>query len=366
MRQKIFLPFTIIVALSFSICLAQTAKPIGTVAMLQGKVWREVGEKKIPLSLSADIFEGDLIRTENKSYIKLLLTDDSIFDLGPDTQFKFEKFELNQDPSERTGTFNFLYGKMRSLFTVKAKEGHLKIKTPNVAMGVRGTEILANVQTIQKQTTTEIALLSGKISLQSNTSKLGSPQTLTLEKGMLFNSQKLLSAQNFSQSLSTISTQQMMKLANPNPASMRPTFLNEMTQKRSENKGTEGARPPQPPGGPNGTAPRPSAEGALPSTMPERLNKEISPNQERMIKLAPAVGPGPGGPLPPGKDRPPIQQMQNQRSQAPGMGMTNQRMQRPRCQFRQECKMVPNFQSGTVVGQHQECRQIQFPPGCQN
>ncbi|HLE09896.1 MAG: hypothetical protein A2504_02765 [Bdellovibrionales bacterium RIFOXYD12_FULL_39_22] len=84
---------------------------------------------------------GTMIQTNDKSFIKLLFLDKSQMSLGPNSKMAITAFSKN-DP----GIITLINGKLRSQVTKNYMEieekdkSKLFVKTPNAAMGVRGTD----------------------------------------------------------------------------------------------------------------------------------------------------------------------------------------------------------------------------------
>lgn len=174
------------------ISMANAAEPIGRVVKLRGTVeaMNKTSGDNAVLKAGDSIFEGDLLKSEKGSFAKILMKDDTIFQLGPNTEMIFEKFKM-KTKSKRTATYNLVKGQLRSLFTVKSKEKSLQIKTPNTAMGIRGTEILSDVYKFKGKVKTDIALLSGKLDIDLAPMKLGKAlqnNIIQLKPGQVFES----------------------------------------------------------------------------------------------------------------------------------------------------------------------------------
>lgn len=146
-------------------------KHIGIVALVDGKVWRISKDNKSRelLRPNSKVFPSEEIITEAGSYVKILMIDDTIFDLAASSRFKFNKFDMKdrKNKKERKAGYKLLYGKLRSLFSVKAKEGDLKIETPDIVMGIRGT-ILYNVVQVNalNQSRTHLLVTEGLVEVQ--------------------------------------------------------------------------------------------------------------------------------------------------------------------------------------------------------
>ncbi len=139
--------------------------PIGRVVRVRGSVLKIHNKISESLKNGDDIYQGDLIESLEASFIKILMKDDTLFQLGPMSKFQFEKFVMKNKESRET-IYNLLKGQMRGLFQKKTKEKTLKVKTPTASLAVRGTEILADVYTVENNIISDVALLSGEMDLE--------------------------------------------------------------------------------------------------------------------------------------------------------------------------------------------------------
>lgn len=89
---------------------------------------------------------GDSILTQKGSVAKLLLADDSVIDLGPDSHFKINSFEKSANGhGDRKVDLALEQGTARSVIREKiGPKGLWHLKTKSAVMGVRGTEFVVN------------------------------------------------------------------------------------------------------------------------------------------------------------------------------------------------------------------------------
>tara|TARA_R110000868_G_scaffold156866_4_gene383952 strand:- start:1312 stop:2580 length:1269 start_codon:yes stop_codon:yes gene_type:complete len=89
--------------------------------------------------------EGTQVKTEDKSFVKLLFIDKSQMNLGPNSQMKIDTF-----PESDAGIVTLVKGQLRSKVSKnymdmdKKDKSKLFIKTKTAAMGVRGTDFQVN------------------------------------------------------------------------------------------------------------------------------------------------------------------------------------------------------------------------------
>lgn len=136
---------------------------LGKVIILKGKATAKRKGADVPLSKGAKLYPKDIINTSARSFLKIEMVDTTLMTAGPSTKLSFENWQY-KTKEDRKATFNLMQGKMRAHFKVKAKEDQaLKIRVGHVAMGVRGTRILANKYEQRGGTqVSHVATLSGK------------------------------------------------------------------------------------------------------------------------------------------------------------------------------------------------------------
>ncbi len=157
-------------------------KHIGELKLFRGQVFKQNSNGLTPIELGSKIYKKDNIVTEEKSFAKILMVDDSVFNIGPKSNVKFEEFDY-KDKTDRKMIFTLIAGKLRGLIKNKAKEGDLIIKTQIVTMGVRGTEFLVNHQNLKAMQISEFGLLEGSVQL---TNKKNEQYDLKKPERMIF------------------------------------------------------------------------------------------------------------------------------------------------------------------------------------
>lgn len=135
------------------------APKAAVVKMLRGSVQSVIQGKVTALKVDDWVEEGSVIKTAEKSFIKLIFIDKSQMNVGPGSEMKIEKFSPNE-----AGIIDFIKGKVRSQITkdylqMDPNKSKLFIKTNNAVMGVRGTDFM--VTTNGKNTAT--VLFEGEI-----------------------------------------------------------------------------------------------------------------------------------------------------------------------------------------------------------
>ena len=148
----------IVSAVLFSVS-AWSAPKVAIVKILKGNVVNYVGKEPRPLKAEDWVESGSVIKTNDKSFVKLIFTDKSQMNIGPNSLMKIENFS-----GKDSGVIDLVKGKIRSQVTkdyLQIDKGRSKlfIKTKNAVLGVRGTDFL--ISTNGKNTAT--VLFEGEI-----------------------------------------------------------------------------------------------------------------------------------------------------------------------------------------------------------
>ena len=140
---------------------------LGEIKLLRGKVFKKHQGKTTEVKTGTRFNKDDTVYTEQRSFAKILLVDDTVLTVGPNSELNFSEFKY-VDKTNRQMTFDFIKGQLRALVVNKAKEGDLKFKTKAALMGVRGTELFINHQTLNALEISEFALLTGTAEVMDN------------------------------------------------------------------------------------------------------------------------------------------------------------------------------------------------------
>jgi hypothetical protein len=228
-KARLFTRLLVLTLAVFVMGANKGSKSIGVVALVDGDVWRISGQsggnaQKEFLENNSKVFEGDKIITSENGYIKILMNDDTVFDLGGASKFTFEQFKM-KTKADRKAKYKLGYGQMRSIFTVKSKtKDALQVKTPDVVMGIRGTEFL----TEKRSAKTQVVLLEGSLEVSS----LANKKTIKLEPGKIFDSSKI-SKDSFN--IGSLNNAQMQQLQIKDISS-RGAFINNAVGGGSKSK----------------------------------------------------------------------------------------------------------------------------------
>jgi hypothetical protein len=168
--------------LLFTLCSAAAlaADRSGVVVVSIGKSFRSPAKKGIkPLLKNSKVFNRDRIMTSKKSYLKLLMEDDSIFALGASSSVVIKKFEV-VNSVRKSAMFVHKKGQVRANFSRKKGSKKVVFKTKHVSIDVLGTEFISEVHPNH----TDILLISGVVDILDRKTK----QRVNLKAGQSFKS----------------------------------------------------------------------------------------------------------------------------------------------------------------------------------
>jgi hypothetical protein len=126
--------------LSSALAHAQNA---AMVKVLKGDVYAQSGEKQVKLKMNDWVQAGAIIKTDQKSFVRLVFIDKSVMNVSPASELKIERFDKKD-----AGVLGLVRGQIRSQVTkdylqIQGKDrSKLFIKTSNAVMGIRGTDFL--------------------------------------------------------------------------------------------------------------------------------------------------------------------------------------------------------------------------------
>ncbi len=117
---------------------AAPPKRAGTVALVNGQVIITSGAKTFPAEPGSPVQEGDKIKAFNPAKAKIVFADDTIINIGHDTEFTVKTARFSLD--KRESFFDFAKGRFKvavgKFFTGSSD---FTLKTQVVVAGVRGT-----------------------------------------------------------------------------------------------------------------------------------------------------------------------------------------------------------------------------------
>jgi hypothetical protein len=121
---------------------AAAADDVGRVKVVKGSVHIERASRSVPAAVGMKLQEGDVIVTGRDGSAGVTFNDDSLLSVGPDSELAIDRFAFDStthagrfDTSLRQGTLSAVSGKI-----AKQSPDAMKVRTPSIILGVRGTE----------------------------------------------------------------------------------------------------------------------------------------------------------------------------------------------------------------------------------
>ncbi len=121
--------------------------PAGSVKTVQGETFVERDGVSLPLEKGMKIFSEDLLVTGNDASLGIILRDNTIFSMGPDSSLSLDEFVFAPVESEFSllvrmikGTFVYISGVI-----AKLSPESIHMETPVGVVAVRGTRFAAKI-----------------------------------------------------------------------------------------------------------------------------------------------------------------------------------------------------------------------------
>lgn len=160
---------------------------VGSVRFAVGQVWHVTPEQqRTPVVVGDDIKEGQCFLTDVSSRTMLAMSDNALLSVHPETEFCVQRYRIDESQSTNNQIELLLKkGSVRSI-TGRAGQAHkdgYRLITPLVAIGIRGTDFIAQTD----EYISRVALVSGAISVaplhQCAASPNGCAGSMLLDEG---------------------------------------------------------------------------------------------------------------------------------------------------------------------------------------
>lgn len=143
--MKIF-KFSLFFLIIFLVTSASAAD-VGTIKKVEGHSWIVRGEQNIPALPGTRLYVEDIIMTGDDGALGLILRDDTIIAMGPQSEMTLAEFIFQPEKSRFSlvtqfskGTFSYLSGVMSRL-----SPESVQVQTPVAMVAVNGTSFLVKV-----------------------------------------------------------------------------------------------------------------------------------------------------------------------------------------------------------------------------
>lgn len=115
---------------------------------------------RLDQSLPAPVFSGDTLITEKDSRVTLLMQDNSLLTLSPQSKLVLDKAIFKPESGKRDTRLQLLLGRLRAVVSkVTGEDNAFIIQTPTAAAGVRGTDFAVAVAPSPRQPSSLLTVL---------------------------------------------------------------------------------------------------------------------------------------------------------------------------------------------------------------
>lgn len=121
---------------------------VGSVKNSEGPAWIIRGEERLPAKAGARLMVEDVMKTEVGGAMGIILRDDTIISMGPNSQMVLAEFIFQPEEKRFSMLTKFLQGTFTYISGVIAKldPESVKVETPVGMVAIRGTHFLLKVE----------------------------------------------------------------------------------------------------------------------------------------------------------------------------------------------------------------------------
>ncbi|MEF8713977.1 MAG: FecR domain-containing protein [Accumulibacter sp.] len=145
MRKYTFV-FLLLVALGVA---AETGIPVGKVKRSEGNVTVDHAGQVQTVKVGTLVYVGDRIRTGDDGAVGITLSDDTLLTAGARSTLLINEYQFNSTTREGGMLLNLLKGTLSVVTGLIGKQApeNVRIRTPTVVLGIRGTEFIVEART---------------------------------------------------------------------------------------------------------------------------------------------------------------------------------------------------------------------------
>jgi hypothetical protein len=206
--------------------------PAAKITLLKGEAFKTPFSNQkasTPVQMGEELIAGDKLKVGEKSILKLEMTDDTVITLGPKTTFEIVLYNF-ETKTKRNSTLKLIEGHLRSEVKQPAEKNELTYQLGRVAMGIRGTQFVAEVLKSGSEDITRVSLIEGKAFLDLTNSGHKTLKSLSLDTGKIFLTKNLTPEAKEETLLVTLPPDHLNRLTKPE-GSDGATFLKDLDQK---------------------------------------------------------------------------------------------------------------------------------------
>lgn len=136
---------------AFALSGAHTAladESVGMVKTYRAPAYVVRSGQELPVQTGMPVYAADRLKTGKDGALGVTLKDDTLLSSGPNSTLALERFAFNSTTQEGSMLLNVIKGtlSMISGLIVKGNPEAARIRTPMVTIGIRGTELIVEVE----------------------------------------------------------------------------------------------------------------------------------------------------------------------------------------------------------------------------
>jgi hypothetical protein len=142
--------YILFILLTLPSVLMANEQPAGSIKTLENDVSVLRGEQKLAAVIGMAVYPGDVIETSTSGTVGIILRDDALVSLGPDSKLNMKNFVFEPEEEKFSilikifkGTLVYISGAIGKL-----SPDSVKLETPSSIIGTRGTKVLIEVKGI--------------------------------------------------------------------------------------------------------------------------------------------------------------------------------------------------------------------------
>ena len=111
-----------------------------------------------PLAVGTKVFQNDVVRTAAGGGLSITFVDGTIFTLSSNARMVLDELIYDPGSNENSAVFNLVEGSFVFIAGQVAKTGGMEVNTPAATMGIRGTTVKVDIETVNGVTTVDVKL----------------------------------------------------------------------------------------------------------------------------------------------------------------------------------------------------------------
>ncbi|RBI71228.1 hypothetical protein DQW77_12560, partial [Roseovarius sp. TE539] len=133
--------------------------PIGQVETLEGAARAQRSDgTRVDLQVGTKVYQNDVLITDSGGKVSITFVDGTIFTLASGSRMVLDELVYSPDSEGNSAAFSLVEGSFVFIAGQVAKTGDMDVTTPSATMGIRGTTVLVDIQSVQGVTTVAVSL----------------------------------------------------------------------------------------------------------------------------------------------------------------------------------------------------------------